>query len=746
MARLIRDGEASGVPSGPEVYQRRLEFVARASAELSASLDYELTLRRLAEIAVPEIADWCAVDVLEADGQLRRLAVRHTDPARVELVHRLQERYPPRTDAAYGVHAVLRTGEVEIGSDISEALLTSVAQDAEHLAILRGLGLRSYAIAPLKARDGILGAITLVNAESGRRFDEGDRSFIEDLARRAAMALDNALLVREVEGARDELQHQAAQLEEQAAELELQKAELELHNDDMHGRTQQLMQLADELEVAHQEKLALLESTSQGVYGIDTSGDCTFINPAGAALLGYDAAELIGRNMHEAVHHTLRDGRHYPIHECPIYRAAHSGDTVHLEDEVLWRRDGTSFSAEYAASPVRIGGQVHGAVVWFQDITERKALEARQQLLGTVMERSLNEIYIFDAETLAFIEVNRGARENLGYSMAELRSLTPVDIKPHYTQAEFRRMVEPLLTGAVEALRFETVHQRKDGSLYDVEVHLQLSRAGERAIFAAIILDITARRRDEEERRIAGEAVRQARDEAERANRAKSEFLAAMSHELRTPLNAIGGYTDLIELGIHGEVNEAQREALLRIRKNQLYLIRLINDILRFAKIEAGQLEFDMQRVGVPELLNAVEPLVQPQAEARGLRYHCHYAPSDMAVHGDGERIQQILLNLIGNAIKFTEPGGTITLAAEPAGDDILIRVTDSGRGIPPDRLDSVFDPFVQLGRERNESSQQGVGLGLAISRDLARFMDGDLSVDSVPGQGSTFTLRLRQA
>jgi signal transduction histidine kinase len=145
-------------------------------------------------------------------------------------------------------------------------------------------------------------------------------------------------------------------------------------------------------------------------------------------------------------------------------------------------------------------------------------------------------------------------------------------------------------------------------------------------------------------------------------------------------------------------------------------------------------------------VLEAVQPLVEPQAEARGLRFRCRPAGSDLAVHGDPERVQQILLNLVVNAIKFTDPGGSVDVSAEAAGDDVLIHVTDTGRGIPHDRLDSVFDPFVQLGRASNESSQQGVGLGLAISRDLARFMDGDLVVESEPGRGSVFTLRLRQA
>jgi signal transduction histidine kinase len=233
-----------------------------------------------------------------------------------------------------------------------------------------------------------------------------------------------------------------------------------------------------------------------------------------------------------------------------------------------------------------------------------------------------------------------------------------------------------------------------------------------------------------------------ARAEAETANRVKAEFLAAMSHELRTPLNAIGGYVGLLEMGIHGPVTDAQHEALRRVGTNQRHLLTLINDILSHARLEAGHIEFNLQPLQAAELLATVEPLVAPQAQARGIAYTAQRCPPDLRLRADEERTRQILLNLVGNAIKFTQPGGWVILSCDADAERVRIHVRDNGRGIPPDKLDAVFDPFMQVGRRLNKP-EDGVGLGLAISRDLARGMGGDLTAASAPGEGSMFTLVL---
>ena len=255
----------------------------------------------------------------------------------------------------------------------------------------------------------------------------------------------------------------------------------------------------------------------------------------------------------------------------------------------------------------------------------------------------------------------------------------------------------------------------------------------------ALLLENARLYESEREARHEAEA---ARAEAEKANQAKSEFIANMSHELRTPLNAIAGYVELLEMGLRGELNPGQHEDLRRIGQNQRLLLALINDVLNFARLEAGRLEFTMGDVLVDELLAAMDALVMPQVLARALHYE--YVPADPAltVHADREKVQQVVLNLLTNAIKYTAKGGSVQLSTADAGDWVLIHVRDSGRGIAPEMMEQIFAPFVRIDTGYARTTE-GTGLGLAISRDLARAMGGDLTATSGLGEGSTFTLRL---
>jgi signal transduction histidine kinase len=337
-----------------------------------------------------------------------------------------------------------------------------------------------------------------------------------------------------------------------------------------------------------------------------------------------------------------------------------------------------------------------------------------------------------------------------------------------------RRITRPLvvLTSAAEAIaRGDYARRVPDEAAPGTDEVARLARS-----FNQMAAEVEASRRElEQQVQLAQEATRElertnerlseaandageARDAAEHANRAKSDFLAVMSHELRTPLNAIGGYAQLLELEIHGPVNESQRDALGRITRSQHLLLRLVNDLLNFAKLEAGHIHFELSDVRIHDVLLSIEPLVAPQVRAKGLHYE--YRPCDpaMRVRADLEKLEQVLLNLLSNAIKFTPAGGRISLeclCADGNGCDagtpdvapgtVEIRVRDTGVGIPPDRLRSVFEPFVQGDRALN-NPQDGVGLGLAISRDLAHGMGGTLSAQSEVGEGSMFMLTLKMA
>jgi signal transduction histidine kinase len=233
-----------------------------------------------------------------------------------------------------------------------------------------------------------------------------------------------------------------------------------------------------------------------------------------------------------------------------------------------------------------------------------------------------------------------------------------------------------------------------------------------------------------------------ARNAAEDANAAKVEFLARMSHELRTPLNAIGGFADLLAMGLRGALTPQQSEDVRRIQRNQIHLQSLISDILNYAKLEVGRLEFDMKPTPVRGAVSAVEQVYSKQFDAAGIAWTSDF-DGPLWVLADLDKLQQILMNLVSNAMKFTPTGGRIGIRGRARGEMVEVTITDSGPGIPADKIEVIFEPFVQITRAGEVPT--GTGLGLAIARDLARGMGGELRAEPV-ASGASFVLRLRKA
>jgi len=245
-----------------------------------------------------------------------------------------------------------------------------------------------------------------------------------------------------------------------------------------------------------------------------------------------------------------------------------------------------------------------------------------------------------------------------------------------------------------------------------------------------------------EELRSAMSEARKAWQAADAANRSKAEFLAVMSHELRTPLNSIGGYVDLLEMELRGPLTDSQKSDLQRIKRGQEHLLRIINDILNFTRLEATEVKYELIDVPVRALLADLDAVVSSLAAAKKLEYACDMPSHGVFTRTDPDKLRQILINLLSNAVKFTPPGGRIKISCAADENTVSISVEDNGPGIPADKIDAVFEPFVQLDRGLTRTTE-GTGLGLAISRGLARGMGAEITLKTEVGKGSTFTLVL---
>jgi PAS domain S-box-containing protein len=441
---------------------------------------------------------------------------------------------------------------------------------------------------------------------------------------------------------------------------------------------------------------------------------------------------------------------------APLFERARRGETVVLREAPysLGRRGPgeppDDVLVDLSFSPVMDeAGEVGGVLVLLVDTTasaevrqlqaeENRLLEAEREgrsLRESLLDAMSDGFAAFD-EQWRYTYVNRQAEILLGHSGAELLGRDVWEVFPEARSG-------PAYISAVAAMR----EQRRVEYEYFLPALGKWIRASNYPIpggVAAVFRDVSADRERVEERERLLASERAARAEAEAANRAKSEFLASMSHELRTPLNAIGGYVDLLDLGIHGPLAPEQRAALARVTANQRHLLTLISDILAFARLEAGKIEFDLCSLAACDLLSSVERLIAPLAQSKGIALSIPECDSSIRLVADEERVRQILLNLVGNAIKFTAAGGWVALTCNTDDAEVVLRVQDNGHGIEREKQEQIFDAFIQVDRRLNHP-QEGVGLGLAISRELAQAMGGTLTVDSAPGAGSTFTLRLRR-
>ena len=678
-------------------------FLARSAEVLSQSLERDATAEALAHLIVPRLADWCSIQLLDGSGQLTQVAVAHVDPKKVAWAREINARYPADPDARTGAHEVLRTGAPILIREITDEMLVAAARDADHLRLLREIGFASALVVPLTTRGKVMGAMTLIAAESARRYGEAELRLATEIAGRAALALDNALAYAELRAARDE------------AERERER------------------------------NAGILEAMDDAHFVLDGEFRFLSVNAAMERNVGISRDNLLGRTIWDAFPGTVGT-----VFEQSYRRAVAEGTEVHFVQD--YRDDRLDIVPEVDVYPTADGG----IAVFWRDVGPR--LRGEAALADS--ERQFRTLA--DAiPTLAWTARADGFLDWYNARWYEYTGTTPAQMEGWGWQSVHDPALLPEImdrwTKSVESGEpFEMTFPLRGA---DGQFRRFLTRVMPVRDAAGQVLRWFGTNADVEAERAAREAAEQARLEAESqraaaeaANAAKSQFLSIMSHELRTPLNAIAGYTQLLALGVRGELTEAQALDLGRIRRANQHMMSLITDVLNFARLDASKLEYHLGDVDLEPVAADLEPLVAPQLAAKGITFDRSgwESPPEGAlkVRADQEKLQQILLNLLTNAVKFTDAGGRVALACERDASRATVRITvsDTGRGIPANQFERIFEPFVQVDRHRTLESQQGVGLGLAISRELARGMAGELTVESELGVGSTFTLELPSA
>jgi PAS domain S-box-containing protein len=844
--------------------RRRLAAMVEASAILSGSLDYGTTLQQVANLMVPALGDWCAVDVLDEQGVLQRLAVAHTNPARAPLAYELHRRYPSRRDAPGGVWQSMLTGEPQLHSQLSTEMLAVIAQDDEHLRLLEALVMRSVMFVPLIARGRAIGALNVVSSDERRRYDETDVQWATVLARRAALAIDNARLYGVVVEQREWFR-------------------------------------------------TTLASIGDAVIVTDVASRVRFMNGVAEGLTAWPAAEAEGRPLGE-VFHAVHEATRLSI-ESPVEQALRSGAVVSLADNtLLLARDGRAIPVDDSAAPIYDeAGVLSGVVLVFRDITARRRAEqelraSRDQL--AIILRGITDGITVQDRSGALIYANDTAAQISGFASAEELIATPRSIimdryelfdeegdpfplerlpgrlaLQGHTCAEqivrFRSRASGLerwsavsatpvfdqqgaVTMAVNIFRDITVQKRAeqaerflnaagvalatsldtdttlrivaelvvptladwcavnllqpDGSLAAVTIshadparlplgwelanrypldlgsahgtgkavrtgrseliaeitdailaemtrdaeHARLMRAvgfrsmlcapllvGSRALGAILFVGERPGRFDAQDQMLAEElaqrvalALENARlyGEAQAAIAARDQFLSIASHELKTPLTALTGYIGILRrrLGPNPALSASDQRALQVIETQGRRLHHLILSLLDLSRLESGQLSIEPAPLDLGALTRQVIEELEPTLDHHRVELELPAAP--LMIMGDALRLEQVIHNLLQNAVKYSPAGGPVKARVALRGQMACLSVEDQGIGIPVAALPRLFGRFY---RAPNAEAKRigGMGVGLYVVREIMELHGGRVEVTSVEGEGSSFTL-----
>jgi len=486
-------------------------------------------------------------------------------------------------------------------------------------------------------------------------------------------------------------------------------------------------QAAVEDEVRHRQQSlqSLLDSTAEGLYGMDTEGNCTFINRAALIMLGYDReADLLGKPIQSLIQPGRPGGSAGPV----------SGER-HVTDEQFHRHDGSNFAVEYWSHPLRQDGQGHGTVVTFFDISEKLRMQAALREGELRLSKLVDDVadgVISTGPDQKVVLFNRSAERIFGVS-AEQAMGSPV--------SRFIALGSTTHPNAEQTA--QTVHEltgkRADGTTFPLEATLSRLHTDQGYSTTVVLRDVSALH--------AARVERRAREALEASNRAKTEFLSRMSHELRTPLNAVLGFSQLLRMDATTTPTPQQLDRITHIERAGSHLLALVNDVLDLSRVDSGQMALTLEPVDLASAVDESLAMVSKLASDTGVRLvrpDRSGAFGQVHVLADRVRLSQVLVNLLSNAIKYNRQDGTVTVSWTIHPDALVLNVADTGYGMESSQLARLFEPFNRLGAERTRV--EGTGIGLFLSRRLVELMHGELRIDSRVAHGTVATLVLKRS